>query len=418
MATKLLVADDSLTIQKIIRLALSNQGYEIQTVSDGNEALQQVALFRPEIILIDLTLPGKDAFELAAGLREMGPDFAHVKTVLLSSISESVDEERANTAGFHGRLAKPFDPASLRKVLSGVMDSPSNSSPAQPGPPPPPGGPQAAQPLGELEPIATESESFAPPPPPRSKPSFAPPPPPPAAPPSQSSPPTMPPPFFSPSGSGTIGDPIELEPIRDEPSMVLSMADETTEPSETVEFDDPPIAPPTFPPAPPPAFDPPPAPTTPEFSDIKHLTESTIRMSGLDEFQWSVQESAKKVGENTLQDLHSSQDSGIEPPPTLSDFGNSDFPLTRPGMIPPPDSDYGRLDSAPPPPPPVSSADYFTPPSSDGSPLPVSSEHLESLIQKQIEITLERLAQQVLPEIAEKVIKQEIRKMLLEQGAD
>ena len=53
---KLLVADDSLTIQKVIRLALSNEGYEIQAVSDGNDAIQQISLFRPDVILIDISL--------------------------------------------------------------------------------------------------------------------------------------------------------------------------------------------------------------------------------------------------------------------------------------------------------------------------------------------------------------------------
>jgi len=61
---KLLVADDSLTIQKVIRLALSNEGYEIQTVSDGNDAIQQIAVFRPDVVLIDVSLPGKTAFEV------------------------------------------------------------------------------------------------------------------------------------------------------------------------------------------------------------------------------------------------------------------------------------------------------------------------------------------------------------------
>src|SRR5213595_498171 len=61
---KLLVADDSLTIQKVIRLALSNEGYEIQAVSDGNDAIQQISLFRPDVVLIDVSLPGKTAFEV------------------------------------------------------------------------------------------------------------------------------------------------------------------------------------------------------------------------------------------------------------------------------------------------------------------------------------------------------------------
>lgn len=58
-AKKLLVADDSLTIQKVIRLALSNEGYEIQAVADGNDALNQILLFQPDVVLIDVSLPEK-----------------------------------------------------------------------------------------------------------------------------------------------------------------------------------------------------------------------------------------------------------------------------------------------------------------------------------------------------------------------
>ena len=61
---KILVADDSLTIQKVIRLALSGDGYEIQTVSDGKEALEQASLFRPDICIIDVSLPQFDAYQV------------------------------------------------------------------------------------------------------------------------------------------------------------------------------------------------------------------------------------------------------------------------------------------------------------------------------------------------------------------
>src|SRR6185437_5596424 len=103
---KLLVADDSLTIQKVIRLALTNEGYEIQTVSDGNEALEQIAVFRPDLVLIDVSLPGKSAFEVKEALNSHG-DAALTRFVLMSSAFEKVDEARASQAGFQGRLTKP-----------------------------------------------------------------------------------------------------------------------------------------------------------------------------------------------------------------------------------------------------------------------------------------------------------------------
>src|ERR1041385_6759705 len=91
LGKKLLVADDSLTIQKVIRLALSNEGYEIQAVSDGNDAVQQISLFRPDIILIDVSLPGKTALEVKREVNQH-EDLEEVRFVLMSSAFEKVDE--------------------------------------------------------------------------------------------------------------------------------------------------------------------------------------------------------------------------------------------------------------------------------------------------------------------------------------
>ncbi len=118
---KILVADDSLTIQKVIRLALSNEGYDIQAISDGNDAVQQISLFRPDIVLIDVSLPGKSAFEVKRAINEL-LDFEEVRFVLMSSAFEKVDEDQAEEVKFHSRLTKPFDPAHLRQILTEVMD--------------------------------------------------------------------------------------------------------------------------------------------------------------------------------------------------------------------------------------------------------------------------------------------------------
>ncbi len=117
---KLLVADDSLTIQKVIRLALSNEGYVIQTVSDGHDTIEQISIFRPDIILIDVSLPGKSAFEVKNEIN-LHSEFQNTRFILMSSAFEQVDETQAEATHFHGRLTKPFDPAHLRKVLTDAL---------------------------------------------------------------------------------------------------------------------------------------------------------------------------------------------------------------------------------------------------------------------------------------------------------
>jgi CheY-like chemotaxis protein len=116
---KILVADDSLTIQKVIRLALSGDGYEIQTVSDGKEAIEQASLFRPDICIIDVSLPKYDAYQIREKFIQ-APDLKNIPVIMMSSAFEKVDEVRMHALGFTGHLVKPFDPSHLRSTLLSV----------------------------------------------------------------------------------------------------------------------------------------------------------------------------------------------------------------------------------------------------------------------------------------------------------
>lgn len=141
---KLLVADDSLTIQKVIRLALTNEGYEIHSVSEGKDALQQITLFRPDAVLLDVSLPEKSAFEIRRELLSK-PEFQNIKAILMSSAFEKVDEVQVKELRFDGRLTKPFDPAHLRKILQEALSGSDEI------PPPPPSAPEKTKTLPALE---------------------------------------------------------------------------------------------------------------------------------------------------------------------------------------------------------------------------------------------------------------------------
>ncbi|MBU6155259.1 MAG: response regulator [Bdellovibrionales bacterium] len=118
---KILVADDSLTIQKVIRLALSGDGYEIQTVSDGKEAIEQASLFRPDICIIDVSLPKYDAYQIREKFIHQA-DLKNIPVIMMSSAFEKVDETRMQELGFCGHLVKPFDPSHLRSTLLSVAE--------------------------------------------------------------------------------------------------------------------------------------------------------------------------------------------------------------------------------------------------------------------------------------------------------
>jgi CheY-like chemotaxis protein len=414
---KLLVADDSLTIQKVIRLALSNEGYEIQAVADGNDAINQILLFRPDVILIDVSLPSKNAFEVK---REVNghEDLLETRFVLISSAFEKVDETQVEEVEFHGRLTKPFDPAHLRKVLSTVLDQvtakrmeatsllrrppplPTESSdlldfqdhsdadlPPLPLEPPPLPGDEYTPDIDE-----EEDHPHLPVPPQRKSPTFR------SSPALPNFPPALP----------------EEEVILDRPigseEMSFSENDLFSPPPHIHE--DATILPP-----PPPMAD-----STGE-TDIQRLTESTMRISGMDDFQWSMSEPSIKPpslmtdqgGSNfnldsMNEDLPSSHSSGSlpPPPPLLEETSSMELSsMDLPPMSPPTfDDEIDTSDEQSPPP-------YYSDPDSR-SPILASEEKIDAMIHNQIEATLAKMIEKILPQIAEKLIKDEIHRLLSE----
>lgn len=130
MGKKILVADDSVTIQKVIKLALSSDGYEIQTVNDGTEALRAIESYHPDLVLIDISLPQFDAFTIKKKCSE-NPATSGIGFVLMVSAFERPDEAQIQHLQFQGRLIKPFDPAHLRKVVTGAFVKIAELKPSQ-----------------------------------------------------------------------------------------------------------------------------------------------------------------------------------------------------------------------------------------------------------------------------------------------
>jgi CheY-like chemotaxis protein len=122
MGHKLLVADDSVTIQKVIKLALSSEGYEISVSSAGGGLISAIKQVRPDIVLIDVSLPDKNAYEIKAAVNK-DPTLSSVKFILMYSAFEKIDEALAESLAFHGRLIKPFDPSNLRRIISDLLKS-------------------------------------------------------------------------------------------------------------------------------------------------------------------------------------------------------------------------------------------------------------------------------------------------------
>ena len=132
MAHKLLLADDSVTIQRVIELTFADEDVEVIAVGDGQQAIQRVQSERPDIVLADIGMPERDGYEVAAFIKGT-PELAHIPVLLLTGAFEPVDEGRARAVGCDGVLVKPFEP---QLVISRVKDLISGRRPAFQPPPP------------------------------------------------------------------------------------------------------------------------------------------------------------------------------------------------------------------------------------------------------------------------------------------
>jgi CheY-like chemotaxis protein len=118
MPAKLLLADDSVTIQRVIELTFDDEDVQVFTVGDGRAAIEQIQRDRPDIILADVGMPERDGYEVAAFVKGT-PELAAIPVLLLTGAFEPVDEARARAVGCDGVLVKPFEP---QMVISRVRD--------------------------------------------------------------------------------------------------------------------------------------------------------------------------------------------------------------------------------------------------------------------------------------------------------
>jgi CheY-like chemotaxis protein len=109
MPHKLLLADDSVTIQRVIELTFADEDIEVIAVGDGKLAIDRVRTERPDIVLADVGMPELDGYQVSTFVKST-PAFAHIPVLLLTGAFEPIDESRARAAGCDGVLVKPFEP--------------------------------------------------------------------------------------------------------------------------------------------------------------------------------------------------------------------------------------------------------------------------------------------------------------------
>ncbi len=139
MPYKLLLADDSVTIQRVIELTFADEDVKVTAVGDGQAAIDRITADPPDIVLADVGMPARDGYEVAAFVKD-DPLLAHIPVLLLTGAFEPVDEARASSVRCDGVLAKPFEPQLLigrvKELLGTTHAAPAAASP-EPEPAPP-----------------------------------------------------------------------------------------------------------------------------------------------------------------------------------------------------------------------------------------------------------------------------------------
>jgi len=116
---KILLADDSVTVQKIITLTFSDEGVDVVTVNNGDEAINRLQYLRPALVMADVSIPGRNGYEICEFVK-LHPEMNDTPVILLVPAFEPFDEERARRIGADYHLTKPFQ--SIRTLISTVKN--------------------------------------------------------------------------------------------------------------------------------------------------------------------------------------------------------------------------------------------------------------------------------------------------------
>jgi CheY-like chemotaxis protein len=116
----ILIVDDNPANMKLVRVLLSSEGYDVHTALDAQEALAELRTSRPDLILMDIQLPGMDGLELTRRLKS-DPATRDIKIVGLTAYAMRGDQERIMAAGCDGYIPKPIDTRTLPTSIKGYL---------------------------------------------------------------------------------------------------------------------------------------------------------------------------------------------------------------------------------------------------------------------------------------------------------
>jgi len=128
MSGTILLADDSLTIQKVVELTFADTNYRVVAVSSGDELLDKLGDSQPDLIICDVIMPGKDGYEVCQQIKSSS-EWLHLPVILLTGTFEPFDRDRAIAAGCSEIITKPFEARKLVDTVERLIGGPDVQTP-------------------------------------------------------------------------------------------------------------------------------------------------------------------------------------------------------------------------------------------------------------------------------------------------
>jgi two-component system, cell cycle response regulator DivK len=126
MPKKVLIVEDNEDNRELVVKVLRNKGYEMVQAADGEEALEKAVAERPDLILLDISLPKLDGYEVAKRLKSM-EEFQEIPIIAFTAHAMKGDREKVIVAGFEGYISKPINvrelPEQVRSFIRGKRES-------------------------------------------------------------------------------------------------------------------------------------------------------------------------------------------------------------------------------------------------------------------------------------------------------
>jgi CheY-like chemotaxis protein len=116
MQARILVADDDPIILRLLEVNLGLEGFEVETAARGEDAVRRAQELRPDVIILDVMMPGMTGYDVAEQLRD-DPDTSEIPVVVLSARAQDEDRRRGHALGVAAYVTKPFDPAELVDIV-------------------------------------------------------------------------------------------------------------------------------------------------------------------------------------------------------------------------------------------------------------------------------------------------------------